>query len=815
MKRLNEREFATPVGERSLCSIRAVMARAGDAVWQADAGGMVTNITVCRPSAGPAGELDETEIAQVEQLWRKSARLVERFSAIYHVIRPGAPNATFMIRAVPVLDERDAVLFWRGITAATDGFVEADTGFISEAAAVLSSSLNRVTIVNRLVQASIDRFCDLCAVHTFNDDGSLRIEGFADRRDDSNVLAHAFEEAIDATARARQPLLLAPGSHSSLGLENAQAMLAAADARSLIVVPLLVGQSCIGILSLAESQRATSYAMRDVDLAVIVARQLAMALENIKTFEREQRITERFRFLARVTGQLFTTLDQAGMLAFVLEQLMGDFADYGVAAALEEGRLRIAAAIGTKARLRDAAERQIIAALHERRSIFGRDGADVRRGERIKGGPLSESPPPQSWMMVPLLVGDTVFGALICCSNSHHYDLGELELLEEIGRRVSIALDHAESFARERRLIETLQQATLPTRLAPVKGATISAVYRPAALEVQVGGDWYDAFDLDDHRVLLTVGDVTGHGLEASIVMGKLRHAINVVAMYEPDPARILDAAERFLLRRFPVAVATAFVAVFDSRLRTLTYANAGHPYPILRCHDGSLHELQAEGVPIGLRSDARPGKSLNRRLDDAALLALYTDGLVEATRDIIAGERVLHEALRTQAVFYVQEPAKYLERLCLPDQPPDDVAILILNFVESQRWAYDSRDWRAARRTRREFLDALSHAAEQGSDLKAAELIFGELMANVAQHATGQVEFALEWAGGRAVLHVIDRDGDPSAPVEEASAEHVSEHARGLWLVQRLGAELKVESLPGYGTHTQATLPVRRTVSP
>ena len=71
---------------------------------------------------------------------------------------------------------------------------------------------------------------------------------------------------------------------------------------------------------------------------------------------------------------------------------------------------------------------------------------------------------------------------------------------------------------------------------------------------MQVGGDWYDAFDLDDHRVLLTVGDVTGHGLEASIVMGKLRHAINVVAMYEPDPVRILDAAERVLLRRYPAA---------------------------------------------------------------------------------------------------------------------------------------------------------------------------------------------------------------------------------------------------------------------
>lgn len=81
----------------------------------------------------------------------------------------------------------------------------------------------------------------------------------------------------------------------------------------------------------------------------------------------------------------------------------------------------------------------------------------------------------------------------------------------------------------QRRLVRALQQATLPNRLASVEGASLSAVYRPAASKVQVGGDWYDAFDLDEHKVLLTVGDVTGHGLHASIIMRKLRQGINVI----------------------------------------------------------------------------------------------------------------------------------------------------------------------------------------------------------------------------------------------------------------------------------------------
>ncbi|HYL27625.1 MAG TPA: SpoIIE family protein phosphatase, partial [Candidatus Nitrosotalea sp.] len=544
-------------------------------------------------------------------------------------------------------------------------------------------------------------------------------------------------------------------------------------------------------------------------VALIIGRQLTIALENIKTFEREQRLTERLRFVARVTEKLFATLDSQEMLALLLNELLGDFADYGVAATLADDALKIVASAGTKAGFRDAAQGEIIASLRERRSIINGSISNVGPGRRIKGGPLAESDTPISWVMVPLFVGDTIYGTILCCSNSHRYDPAELELLEEIGRRASLALEHAESFARERRLIQTLQQATLPTRLATVEGAALSAVYRAAAIEVQVGGDWYDAFDLDENRVLLTVGDVTGHGLEASIVMGKLRHAINVAAMYEPDPVRILDAAERILLRRYPGSVATAFVAIFDARDRSLTYANAGHPYPIVRAADGSLPELQADGLPIGLRS-AAPSFSSARSvsLHDAALVAFYTDGLTEATRNIAAGERRLKEALATEAVFYVTNAAEFIESFTLTEPSPDDVAILTLNFVKAQRWRFDSDDWSQARAARRELLEHLEARARSGSDVKAAELILGELIANVAQHAGGRLDVSLEWRAGNAVLHVVDR-GAGFAPASTGEADLLTEYGRGLWLIQRLGAQLRVERLPGFGTHVEAKLPI------
>ncbi len=550
-------------------------------------------------------------------------------------------------------------------------------------------------------------------------------------------------------------------------------------------------------LSFLDAERPESFEERDVDVALVVARQLAMALENIKMFEHEQRLTERFRFLGRVTERLFTTRDPTKMSELLLQALSDGFADYGMIASLSGRHLRTVAAVGTTAPLRDGVEAAMIAALRGRRSILAGPTAHLRQAARLSGGPLAEKVQPCSWMMVPVFVGNTIYGAIICCSNSHRYDTGELELLQDIGRRASLALEHAESLARERRLIETLQQATLPVRLASVEGASLSAIYRPAASEVQVGGDWYDAFGLDDQRVLLSVGDVTGHGLEASSVMGKLRHAINVIAMYERDPVRILDAAERVLLRRFPSSVATAFVAIFDGGNRSLTYANAGHPYPILRRRDGSLKELEADGLPIGLRSEGARAEPRTERLEDALLLAFYTDGLTEATRDISTGERLLREALASDAIFYVESPAHYVERFCLRTHPPDDVAILLLNFVQSLRWTFDSRDRRAASRARREFLTELAATAAPSSDLKSAQVIFRELVADVGRRVGGIVDVALESRNGNAVLHVIDRGQE----VDRESA---------LREIARRGGRLDVEILPGLGTHVRITLPIR-----
>jgi anti-sigma regulatory factor (Ser/Thr protein kinase) len=189
--------------------------------------------------------------------------------------------------------------------------------------------------------------------------------------------------------------------------------------------------------------------------------------------------------------------------------------------------------------------------------------------------------------------------------------------------------------------------------------------------------------------------------------------------------------------------------------------------------------------------------------------LTFYTDGLIEATRDALAGEILLREAIASDAVFFVENPAEFLETYCLRRRAPDDVAILVLNFIQSQRWTIEPGDWHAARRARREFVASLEAAGSAQSDIKAAELIFGELTANVAQHAAGMIDIALDWNAKNAVLHVIDRGEGYATGERTEPGDLPTERGRGLWLVGRLGAQLSVEILPGFGTHVRAVLPV------
>lgn len=237
------------------------------------------------------------------------------------------------------------------------------------------------------------------------------------------------------------------------------------------------------------------------------------------------------------------------------------------------------------------------------------------------------------------------------------------------------------SYERERRASEAFQEAALPKTLPIEPGITFSAVYQAGSSEALVGGDWYDAFRLLDGRIVLSVGDVMGSGLDAAVMMSAVRQSIRGAAQIYPEPCAVLDAADRALRAGNPEAIVTAFVAVVDPVDRSMTFASAGHPPPFLREEDGEIVKLSGSGPPLGLRPDKHDQASRMLRLPARpSMLVLYTDGFTEVTRNIDEGEQMLSRLMESQRVLSAADPAREIITT-VTDRLHDDVAILVARF--------------------------------------------------------------------------------------------------------------------------------------
>ncbi len=252
-------------------------------------------------------------------------------------------------------------------------------------------------------------------------------------------------------------------------------------------------------------------------------------------------------------------------------------------------------------------------------------------------------------LLVPILAGGAVVAALafMAWGDRRRYGEEDLVFVAELAARASTAVSHAQRFQETRRASLTLQKAMLsapPT----VSWLEIEARYQPAFDDLEVGGDWYDAFVLPGGDVGLVVGDVVGHDLQAATVMGQLRSMFRAVAMVE---ALAPSAAIRRLDELAVALAVTTFTTLFYGRLRRdadgarLTWCNAGHVPPLVVLPDGSRRTLtEAAGLVLGVDpGTARTDADLH--VPAGSTLLISTDGLVERrTADLDAGMAQLAE---------------------------------------------------------------------------------------------------------------------------------------------------------------------------
>jgi serine phosphatase RsbU (regulator of sigma subunit) len=258
---------------------------------------------------------------------------------------------------------------------------------------------------------------------------------------------------------------------------------------------------------------------------------------------------------------------------------------------------------------------------------------------------------------------------------------------ELMGQRLEQDRIERERVEQELQVARRIQQASLPKVVPQLEGWQITPFYRPAR---EVGGDFYDFHLLSDGRVGLVVGDATGKGVPAALVMsttcGMLQLAARALSF--PSPGEVLGQVNETLLARIPPNMfVTCFYAVLEPESGTLSYANAGHDVPYL-WHGGAAEELRARGMPLGLM----PGmhyeqKEIVLQKGDSALL--YTDGLVEAHDP----QREMFGFPRLQALVSEHGEERSLEERLLEElysfvgegwEQEDDITLLTLRRFPS-----------------------------------------------------------------------------------------------------------------------------------
>lgn len=235
----------------------------------------------------------------------------------------------------------------------------------------------------------------------------------------------------------------------------------------------------------------------------------------------------------------------------------------------------------------------------------------------------------------------------------------------------------------QRRVTYAMQRGLLQAALPRVASVAFDASYVPAGREALVGGDWYDISVLPGGRIMFSIGDVAGHGVDAAIDMSRAREAIVALGFDGIDPASVLARANDVLLLQNS-QMATAIFGYVEPQTRLVTYASAGHPPPLLAVPSAGARFLAHGGLPLGIV----PGQTFaNERFvaPHGSALVLYTDGFTERSRDMLAGERALIAAATEIARGGFTQFATRIHRHIFGENAPnDDAAIVTIAFVET-----------------------------------------------------------------------------------------------------------------------------------
>ncbi|MFC4070690.1 GAF domain-containing SpoIIE family protein phosphatase [Actinoplanes subglobosus] len=459
-----------------------------------------------------------------------------------------------------------------------------------------------------------------------------------------------------------------------------------------------------------EARTAAEEARTAAEEARTAAEEARTAAEQARTSaEDDRRAAEsahhQLELLAELTESLAATMDVDEAMRRLGDIVTAALADWCVVAVADDpgGTARVSAAHCDPERAADMARlaelaagshvdlRAMIVAVRARgRTMRSADG-DAEMRSRITDAELAEITARAGFgasLIVPVVspVRRRALGAILLVNRPERaaFTAAEEWTAAEVGRRAGLAVENSRLYREQRHVAEVLQRSLL-TELPVIPGIQLHARYLPAQDGAAVGGDWYDAFAQPDGSVVVAVGDVSGHDIEAAATMGQLRNLVRGDAYgRDEEPGALLTALDQALHGLRVAASATAVLA----RVRTcwsgyeVGFANAGHPPPLLLLPDGNVQVWWVPPEPLlGLPPRGESRTTSRRFVPAGSTLVLYTDGLVEDR------EQLLDDGIAGLSAVLRENAGRTGDELCarlleIAPRRSDDIALLLVRLI-------------------------------------------------------------------------------------------------------------------------------------
>lgn len=556
-----------------------------------------------------------------------------------------------------------------------------------------------------------------------------------------------------------------------------------ADVRDLIGRALLFAAIGLVLIAYVASVRAQRVALRAQEQD---ARAVAEAA------------TKRVRDLQWITDAILPHVGLQDLLDQLLDRIVQVFrADQGAVLICDEdgSRLELRASRGVAESLRGDLYRSIADRLAGRLALSRRPVV-LERSET--GGTLGSwlgRAGMHSMVGLPLILDRQLLGVLYVGRRTRRpFSDDDAALLQLVGDRVALAVDRARLFEQERHIAETLQRSLLPEQLPRIPGLDVAVRYLPAGAGMEVGGDWFDMFELSDGRVILAMGDVVGRGVRAAAMMGKLRTSLEAYAYDGRSPEEVVERLHSLMERQHRAEMATLLYVAIDPDRGGAELTSAGHLPMLIRAGNGETRFAGRESSPpLGALPFLR-FESSREKVEPGSALVLFTDGLVEVRGTSI---ELRLEELRRAVEAGPSDPeelcAAVLTEMLGREEPQDDVALLVLSVsrLPARGFALDLPAEPEALSSVRKALERwLNEAGTSRRDAHAIKVACGEACANAIEHAyrPGDAAFRIEASREDSDVLIVVRDfGGWREP-------RGTDRGRGLPLMEALMDSVRVE---------------------